>query len=272
MKSEIKHFDGASYGVIGGVLDKPNNINEIGKKTTTNDPYAHKIPRHKNKNYIGIELEFNQINGVSQEAIANKLKDAGVARYINVTTDGSCGWEVRVLLPEDNYIEPLTKIIKVIKDMGHLADHRCGAHVHFDMRNRDVKMVYENLFKTQKFLRKFLTRNRKYNRFCQMNKADTFDKQFSLGDRYYALNVQSYSKHKTIEIRMHQGTLDAQELLPWIKILLRIVNYKTVIPTKVNTLKQARKQFEIDEDLSKMLEQRILTVFRNHLAIGVQRV
>lgn len=270
--SQTKEFDGANYNIVGGVFEKSNLINEVGKRTTTNDPYAHKKPRHKNKNYVGIEIEFNQVGGVNQEMIAAALKNASLARYINVTTDGSCGWEVRVLLPEDDYIEPLTKIMKVIKDLGHIADYRCGTHVHFDMRNRDVKVAYENLFKAQKFLRKFLTKNRKKNRFCQANKCETFDKQYSIGDRYYALNVQSFSKHKTLEVRMHQGTLDPSELLPWIKLLLKIVNYKEVIPDKVNTLKQARKQFEFDDVFSKTLENRILTVFRNPLPLGAENV
>lgn len=261
-KSEVKQFDGANYQIIGGVFDKPNLINEVGRRTTINDPYSHKIPRHKNKNYIGVELEFNTAAGIDQAAIAAALKNAGLARYVNVTTDGSCGWEVRVLLAEDSYVDTLSQIMKVIKDLGHLTDARCGTHVHFDMRNRDVKLVYENLFKTQKFLRKFVTKTRKKNRFCQMNKADTFDKQLSIGDRYFSLNVQSYSRHKTLEVRMHQGTLNSNELLPWIKLLLKIVNYRDVLPEKVNTLRQARKQFEIEEELSKTLEQRILTLFQ----------
>lgn len=272
VKPTQKNFDGANYSIIGGVFDKGQQINEIAKRTTINDPYANKKPRHANKNYIGIEIEFNETPGVNQDKIAKALKDAGLARYINVTTDGSCGWEVRVLLPEENYEEPLINIMKVIKDLGHTADARCGTHVHFDMRNRDVKMVYENLFKTQKFLRKFVTRNRKNNRFCMMNKAETFDKQMSLGDRYYSLNVQSFSRHKTLEVRMHQGTLDANELLPWIKLLLKVVNYKTVVPKQVNTLRQARNQFDIEEKLAKNLEERIISVFRPRLALGARNV
>lgn len=268
MKSIVREFDGAHFSSVGGVFETKGLINQIGLKTTANDPYAHKKPRHPKKNYIGIEVEFNQAPNVSQDMIAVALKNAGLARYINVTTDASCGWEVRVLLPEDDYIEPLGKIMKVIRDLGHKVDARCGTHVHFDMRNRDVKLVYENMFKTQKFLRKFVTKNRKNNRFCQMNKAETFDKQLSLGDRYYSLNVQAYNRHKTLEVRMHQGTLDENELLPWIKLLLKIVNYQTVLTDKVNTLKQARKQFDFDVDLSKNLEQRILTVFRNPVAAG----
>lgn len=274
MKKDSKIFDGAYYNVIGGVIEKPNLINDIAKKTTSNDPFAHKKPRHNKKNYIGVELEFNTIPTVSQQTIAESLKNAGLARYVNVTTDGSCGWEVCVLLPEDEFVEPLSKIMNVIKDLGHGADARCGTHVHFDMRNRDVKLVYENLFKTQRFLRKFITRNRKIDkRYCEINKADTFDRQLSLGNRYHALNVESYSKFKTIEVRMHQGTLNPSELVPWIKLLLKIVNYHQSIDVKVNTLKQARKTFEIEESLSKNLEERIITLFKKQIiAQGVQNV
>lgn len=264
VKKETKMFDGAYYNVVGGIMEKPNLINEIAKKTTSNDPFAHKKPRHNKKNYIGVELEFNQIGNVSQVDIADALKIAGLARYVNVTTDGSCGWEVRVLLPEDDFIEPITKIMKVITDLGHGADHRCGTHVHFDMRNRDHKLVYENLFKTQGFLRKFITRKRKVDRqYCAMNKAETFDKQLSLGNRYHALNVESYAKFRTIEVRMHQGTLNPTELVPWIKLLLKIINYGKPLEVKtVKTLKQARKQFEFDDALNDNLKERIITLFK----------
>lgn len=264
-----KYFEGATYKTVGGVMEKPQLINDIGKKTTMNDPFSNKQPRMKHKNYIGVELEFNTIPNVSQQNIATALTDAKLAKYVNVTSDSSCGWEVRVLLPEDDFVEPLTKIMTVIKSLGHTADNRCGAHVHFDMRNRDIKVVYENLFKTQRFLRKLITRHRKYNtRFCKKNEEHTFDKQLSLGDRYYALNVQSYSRHKTLEVRMFQGTLDPSELIPWIKLLLKIVNYKNALEIKVNTLKQARQQFEIEENLSKNLENQILTLFRPNLSTG----
>ncbi len=268
-----KYFEGAAYKTIGGVMENSKLINEIGKKTTMNDPFAIKVPRMKHKNYIGIELEFNIVGSITQQMIADALIAAKLAKYTNVTQDSSCGWEVRVLLPETDFIEPLTKIMNVIKDLGHGADHRCGAHVHFDMRNRDIKLVYENLFKTQRFLRKLITKKRKHNiQFCKMNKAETFDKQLSLGDRYYSLNVQSYARHKTLEVRMFQGTLNPSELIPWISLLLKIVNYSTSLATKVNTLKQARLQLGIEDTLSKNLETQILTMFRPNLTIGADRV
>lgn len=256
-----KTFDGANYTTIGGVFQAPGVINPLASSLNTNNPLAPKKPRHNNINYIGIELEFNSLPGVSQRDIGEKFKSAGLAKYVDVTTDASCGWEVRVLLTEDHYEEILTRILYVLNNIGFKTDDRCGTHVHFDMRNRDIKVVYQNLFKTQKFLRKFVTRNRKYNNFCKMNKAETFEKQLSLGNRYYSLNVEAYKRHKTLEVRMHQGTLKIEELTPWINFLLKIMNYKTLLEKPVNTLKQAKKQFDIDDKLVQNLEDRIVTIF-----------
>jgi uncharacterized protein YbcC (UPF0753/DUF2309 family) len=94
-----------------------------------------------------------------------------------------------------------------------------------------------------------------------MNKADTFEKQLSVGDRRYAINVQAFNEHKTIEVRMHQGTLNPDELIPWIKLLLKVTNYHTPVQSSVNTLKQAKKQFDIDEQLEHSLQERILSMF-----------
>ncbi len=260
-KKTSKSFDGAGYHTIGGVFERPNTIIPLGERLTSNNPLATKTPRHKNKNYIGIELEFNTLPGSSRAKIADALKAAGLARYVDVTEDGSCGWEVRVLLLEDDFASNLTKICNVLAGMGFKTNEKCGTHVHFDMRNRDVSVVYENLFKTQKFLRKFVTRNRKYNSFCKMNKATTFDKQLSLHDRYYSINAQSYERHETLEVRMHQGTLVASELIPWINFLTKIVSYKKVVDKSINTLKQAKAQFDIDEKLTGHLEERLLAMF-----------
>jgi hypothetical protein len=257
-----EYFEGAHYNTVGGVFTKADSIKPLSQFLTTNNPMAPKRPRHKNKNYIGIELEFNQINGgPGQNQIANTLKAAGLAKYVDVTTDGSCGWEVRVLLLEEDFETTLKSILACISGMGFTCNSDCGTHVHFDMRNRDVKLVYQNLFKTQKFLRKFLTRNRKYNMYCKINKADTFEKQLSLGDRRHAINVEAFQEHRTIEVRMHQGTLNPNELIPWIKLLLKVSNYKVNIESSVNTLKQAKKQFDIEDQLVQNLEERLLTVF-----------
>src|SRR5438445_741336 len=126
IKRSLKKFDGASYETIGGVFIKPNLIKEIGTRCTTNDPFVAKSPRKPRANYIGVELEFNPIPNQSTTTIATALKNAGLARYVHVGEDGSCGgvgtglrgFEVRVLLEETNFIETLGKVCQVIKGLG----------------------------------------------------------------------------------------------------------------------------------------------------------
>jgi hypothetical protein len=263
-KRETKVFEGAKYEVVGHVFEKPGQINPLAANLTINNPMAVKKPRRKD-NYIGIELEFNVLDrdnqNKEQKKIAEALKGAGLAKYVDVTTDSSCGWEVRVLVLEKEVEIQLPKILTVLNSFGFQTNEKCGTHVHFDMRNRDVKRVYENLFKSQKFLRKFLTRSRKFNQYCKLNKESSFDKQLSLSDRYYGINVEAFRRHQTIEVRMHQGTLKADELIPWINLLIKIVDYKTSIPKTINTLKQAKVQFEIDDVLTQDLEDKLVTIF-----------
>lgn len=264
IKTDERYFDGARYQRVGGVFVQPKQINEIGKNTTTNDPFADKTPRPK-KNYIGVELEFTNNIGGRIGDIGETLRNAGLAKYVNVTTDPSCGFEVRVLLAEEEFEDKLPKIMAVITKMGYQTNANCGTHVHFDMRHRDVKKVYKNLFYTQGFLRKFLTRDRKNNKYCRLNQEATYDamheRQRHSGDRYYGINTLSYPKHKTLEIRMHHGTLDPNVIVPYIKMLLKVINYDAELKGKVSTLKQARAQYGIEPELSSKLAERIGSIF-----------
>lgn len=267
LRKETRTFDGAKYTRIGGIMETANSINGLAKMLTTNDPMKTKTPRAVNKNYLGIELEFNDTNpnGYGLREIAAKLKEQGLARYVHVGTDISCGFEVRVLLEEDGFEAPLKKIMDTLVSMGFTAEHNCGTHVHLDMRSRNVKQVYSNMVKTQGFLRKFLTPARKKNKYCKPNKTLSFDEQVEIqrhrDDRYYGINAQSYERHRTLEVRMHQGTLDSNVLIPYIKLLTKVINYKGEIKGSVNTLRQARMQYEIDAELNTKLVQRIGTLF-----------
>lgn len=269
-KKVSKSFSGAPYHLIDGVFEVPNEINRLAENASYNDPLQSKAPRHKNKTYIGIELEFNP--HPTQEhttgSIAEVLKKAKVGKYCHVGTDGSCGrtadeggFEIRVLVTEDDYINPLTKIMKTLTDMGFGVNERCGTHVHLDMRNRDVKRVYNNFFYTQSFMRKLLEKSRKKNKYCKVNTYADFHQQHELRDRRTGINCESYSEHRSLEIRMHHGTLDPKELLPWIKLLIQIANYEGTLEKKVLTLKQAKEQYKLEESLQKDLQGRLKRLF-----------
>jgi len=268
IKRVSKQFDGAKYETIGGVLTKPGMINEIGKHCTTNDPLAEKKPRKPKSHYVGIELECNALPGHNTSTVAKAFVQEGLARYVQIGEDGSCGGtpgvkglEVRCLLEESTFVETLTKICTLIRKLGFKVDASCGTHVHLDMRNRDVKNSYANLFRVQLLLRKFLSFHRKRNIYCVKNSYETYDLhvQHAVGrdSRRCGINTHSYDKYKTLEVRMHQGTLDETKLIPWIKFLLKVVNHSDKVEKTVHTLKQAQAVFKVEDQLFQDLSNRL---------------
>ncbi len=254
---QVRPFGPVDVELTGGVHSVPNAILGIATSGALNNPLTAKSPLSKKLTYVGIELEFNDKEGYRTEHLVDAFKAADLGKYVNVGRDPSCGWEVRVLLPEDGFEPLLTKIMKIISDLGFPCDERCGTHIHLDMRHRQVKKVYQNFFYTQQFLRAFLTKNRKLNvRHCAENHAADFDTQAHYG-RYHGINVRSYAEHKTLEIRMHQGTLEAKELVPWIKMLTRIASYTGEVNKNVLTLSEAAGYYNIDGVLHEQLSARL---------------
>lgn len=252
-----REFAGAPYETVGGVFVKQVKggvINEIAKKTTYNNPFTTKKPNSKLKNYIGVELEFNYGDVYGEKQIGGALKAAGVAKYVHVGTDASCGYEVRVLLEETNFVEPLTKILDVLVGMGFQANEKCGTHVHLDMRNRDVKQAYSNFFKTQSFMQSLLKKHRIGNTYSKSNVESTFDEHNSIGERRYGINTNAFKEHGTLEIRMHHGTLNKDELIPWINLLIKIANHKENANKMIGTLEDAVVEFKLDGWLKEALE------------------
>ena len=75
--------------ILSGVFfEKAGQIIPLANSLTCNNPMAPKKPRRKDKNYIGIELEFNILDSDNQtherEKIASAFKTAGLAKYVDV--------------------------------------------------------------------------------------------------------------------------------------------------------------------------------------------
>ena len=46
-----------------------------------------------------------------------------------------------------------------------------------------------------------------------------------MSGRYYKMNLQSYSRHQTIEFRQHSGTVEFTKISNWILFLHNLVEY-----------------------------------------------
>ena len=56
---------------------------------------------------------------------------------------------------------------------------------------------------------------------ARINEASTIhDLQRAFGsDRYYKVNLEAYSRHRTVEFRQHSGTINFAKMEKWIRFL-----------------------------------------------------
>ena len=129
----------------------------------------------------------------------------------------------------------------------------CGLHVHLDMRQRRPTKCYKNLIRTQDILMQLVDSTRRNNvEYCEKvnvdpallkklyfsdtGKPDYNGMYIGRGnqssnptyDRYTAINAQAYYKFRTIEVRLHHGSIDMTEIYNWCLLLTTIVDARTI--------------------------------------------
>jgi hypothetical protein len=183
--------------------------------------------------YVGIEIEF-LITIVGEEKLKALLIKDNLEDNVNLSRDGSVrddrydfegprlGKEIRLLVKETEAPEIIERVCACIKASGGYVNTTCGLHVHLDMRNRDVDLVYHNMYRVQSLMFKTQPMNRKHSTYCK-----PIDKNMIVNgteERHLAINKQAYRKHKTLEIRLHEGTIDAKEIKMWVYFLIRMAS------------------------------------------------
>jgi len=240
----------------GHIFSKPGQIYKQYLKKKTANLYKTKIPEKPNK-YIGVELEF--CAPIAELDFAVKLWKSGVDTFTQIKEDrslrpkpGETGYELALLFPERHYKRHLRKICKILAEVGAKGeDRRCGLHVHLDMRRRKKEIVYNNLIACQGILTKFLDPKRTNNEFCRLVKSRAFPTQFdgSREERYKTINAASYYKYKTLEVRMHEGSVNFTDISNWIDLLVKIANHKVRIKPDIKELTVLKKRFKLDNKM-----------------------
>lgn len=220
--------------------------------------YEKKFPTTSD-NYVGIEIEFLLL-----EKQTDKLQDALVKANlqfnVNYGRDGSVkdtefvpeygvtndryrdriiknidkryeGKEIRILATEIDLPIIIEKVCEIIKSYGGKINETCGLHVHLDMRNRNIDHVFNNFYFSQNLLFATQPKARAKGEFCKVLRTRTIPPQ----SRYYGINRLAYNRLRTLEIRMHDGSIDATEIKMWTGLLLKIANRKDTFKRQLKT-------------------------------------
>jgi hypothetical protein len=232
-------FGMISVQKMGGVYIKTNSLltayEEMMKTTLETD----KTPTDSKANYVGIEIEFiytGNYDALKKLLIANKLH-----KYVCLKEDGSLRAchnngsyrtkELTLLCKADESSAILKRLGVVFNDptIDAYANRTCGIHVHLDVRNRNADLVYSNLVHIQNILRGAQPVGRVNNTHCRPNPSDKLNKE-NTGSRYWVVNGDSYSKYKSIEIRIHEGSTDCEGIASWVSFLNAIASHTKAIP------------------------------------------
>lgn len=229
--------------------------------------------------HIGIEFEF--VSPKEKEDILLDIFRLDLQNYCRLGEDSSIdtyslnenAHELRVICKECELNKILSRLGILFKKIKAKVNTSCGLHVHLDMRTLNYKEEFKKLLDAKEILYDCVSFTRKQygtpeqnSGFCFVNPPIHYrqiDRMHpSLFSKYWGINPRAYDKYKTIEIRMHHGTVDVDVVKNWIKILLKIKsNNKNMRrfgrTRKIKTLGIASnvkfaetKTFEFDNDCS----------------------
>ncbi len=139
----------------------------------------------------------------------------------------------------------LYAICQRLRDVGAEVNQTCGLHVHLDCRDVSSTSAMATravrLRKAVPWLWNMLPVSRRRSRYCGDQN----------GGRFQAINTESYSRHNTVEVRMHSGTLNADKIRSWIE-LVRFIALRSgqgKRPTHLTSLQQFLSCNEAPEQL-----------------------
>ena len=219
--------------------------------------------------HVGLEIECGVRAGLGEA-----LLQTGLAARIDVAGDGSLHIpgrdevEIRACLREDQIADAAERICTALASVGGKVNATCGLHVHIDVRKRDPLDVYARLLRAMPWLYAVVSPSRKSGRHAEQYCARP-TKEPDYENRYRAVNFCSVSAHRTIEVRLHHGTIDARKITMWCELLLAIVK----APTKgrcPRDLSGFAHAYGLRPELVQWIRERIITL--NGAADGEVRI
>jgi len=256
-----------NYGFVQNVYAKmlrEGSLNQAAIITAAIDDIME--PQEFNRDF-GVEFEAYNVD---KAVLRNKLVNAGIRcetegynhttrNHWKIVSDGSLTGNqtfelVSPILNGEAGLVEVMKVCDVLNKCGAKVNKTCGTHVHLNARDFSLdhwKRIYINYSRLEKVIDGFMPESRRAdnNRYCKgFIGVHNFESQIKnardlqqienllLNSRYWKVNPQSYSRHKTCEFRQHAGTTDFVKISSWIRFLSNLVDYSESYEVATRTL------------------------------------
>jgi hypothetical protein len=159
-------------------------------------------------------------------------------RTWDVKADGSCEWEMVTPAITAASWPMVVAVLNALVAAGARVDRRCGFHVHHEARVARTTGFVQRLIRLwgalDTPLHEALPTDRRRNTFAERWGREFAEDSAALTDlpahvrrlgRYQALNLTNWWRHGRVEMRAHQGTLDANKAGWWLLATQRVVDF-----------------------------------------------
>lgn len=214
-----------------------------------------KYPKDKTK-HLGLEVEF--ISPLSREAIAAVFTKSKNASLYHLHNDGSVrdghgrsGHEISVVFKQSQLLSILRTLSADLKKVEADVNRTCGMHVHLDMRSRNLIQSFKRLALKEKDLFSLVKKDRAESLYCKkimpppsaLRYEKDIERHIDSLHHHSSIDAKdAYNDHKTIEVRMHHGTVNFFEILNWIRLLLTIVDDKPLASVVKQYVKRQKEK------------------------------
>jgi hypothetical protein len=194
-------------------------------------------------------LEF-EVAGISTSAASSALNRGGIEcvepqrqheineKWTSVYDGSVRGAEIVSPILSDERLNEASTVARLLLGAGGKVDRTTGFHVHIGAAALTVDHVaqwYLNWNLVHEAIGALVAPSRLNNSYCKVPSLQNIDRNVERirngeisdinNDRYQSFNLQSFQRHGTLEIRVHQGTLNGTKAVAWAKFIDAFKDY-----------------------------------------------
>ncbi len=143
----------------------------------------------------------------------------------------------------DEGLNAVRELCALADEHSWVADYRCGYHLHIDMSTynaRQLRAIAYAYGRTAVIWESLVSEERTTNGWCDFaSLEDNCIKSLTTKndwtrlaydtERYRWLNWQAYQQHGTLELRFHEGTVDCDQIVNWVKAHVSFIDWATKV-------------------------------------------
>jgi len=193
---------------------------------------------------FGIELEVSDLPIPTAQALLNR---AGL--NWQAKADGTRHVSAEAVSPvlTAERLNEAKSATRALRIGGATVNHKCGLHVHIgadEFGTEGIANLVWNWNLAHRTIGALVAKSRLNNTFCLPVEIGSLNDQCEhvrngfmsnlgrdgagiAGGRYRSLNLNSYAKHGTVEVRLHHGTLNGSKVKAWAEFVSAMARYSS---------------------------------------------